>query len=610
MKSKSSQLYTIWQNIKYIISRSYDYSKLLFIYYGMFAILTAIQPFILIFFPKFIIDELIGFQRPLNLILMLTSMFLLSVITGFFIAYLQSLKTTQIIKITFQFSRKITEKNLTTDFINTENPDYLNKMENANRALSDVNNGLQGLLHNLFSLFSNSIAFIGYITIIASLNPFILLFLILAVICSYFLSLSAKKFEHSKNDEISSNDRRSAYAYQIMYDFAYGKELRIYNLASNIANMYKMAKEKRLKIHKDIKYRYFLIEIADTIFLLTREGLVYTYLIYLYLKGGITIGSFTMYFATIAGFTGWMKSIMNNIVHIRAQNLYINDLRKFLEIENEKETENTHPLPQTPYSIEFRNISFKYPNSENYVFKNFSIFIPTKQRLALVGHNGAGKTTFVKLLCRLYEPDAGEILINGINIQSFSKEQYHTLLSTVFQEIKILAFSVAENIALAENEMIDIEKVNDCLEKSDMSKKIASLKKGINTSMLKFLDAEGIEFSGGENQKIALARALYKNGEIIVLDEPTAALDALAEYNIYNQFDHYFEHKTAIYISHRLASTRFCDKIAFIENGELAEYGTHQELIERNGKYTEMFNVQAQYYKDVDGAKYENLCKY
>lgn len=181
------------------------------------------------------------------------------------------------------------------------------------------------------------------------------------------------------------------------------------------------------------------------------------------------------------------------------------------------------------------------------------------------------------------------------------------MLSTVFQEIKILAFSAAENIALAESEGINRERVQHCLEKAGLDKKIASLKKGINTGMLKFLDREGVELSGGEKQKLALARALYKNGGIVVLDEPTAALDALAESNIYNQFNHYFKDKTAIYISHRLASTRFCDQIALIENGVLAEYGTHQELMAGNGKYREMFALQAQYYQEEGGVNDEKL---
>lgn len=369
----------------------------------------------------------------------------------------------------------------------------------------------------------------------------------------------------------------------------------------------RMAKAKRLQIEQAIKYRYFMIGIVETILLLIREGVIYIYLIYLYINGGITIGSFMMYLATIAGFAGWMQSVINNIVHLRAQNLYINDLRSFLAIENDQEKKETLPLPPAPYSIEFRNISFKYPDSADYIYKNFSLLIPAKQRLAIVGPNGAGKTTLIKLLGRLYQPEQGEILLNGINIERFAQQQYYSLLSTVFQEIKILAFSAAENIALAESEGINRERVQHCLEKAGLDKKIASLKKGINTGMLKFLDREGVELSGGEKQKLALARALYKNGGIVILDEPTAALDALAESNIYNQFNHYFQDKTAIYISHRLASTRFCDQIALIENGVLAEYGTHQELMAGNGKYREMFALQAQYYQEESGVNDEKL---
>lgn len=598
MESKAQKKYTIWKNINYVILGTWNYSKLLFVYYGVFTIFTFVQPFIVIFFPKFIIDELTGLQRPSMLILLLAMMFLLSSIIGFITEYLEHLSKTQIMQVTFKFIYKHTEKNLSTDFKNTENPNFLNKMENARRSLFSVNNGLQGMLNILFSFGGGVIAFAGYITIVATLNPLILLFLIITILCSYYFTLKVKKYEHSKSDEISENDRRSGYAYGIMYDFAYGKDLRIYNLANIIASKYKMAKENHLKILKNIKYQYLIIGVIDVILLLLREGIVYAYLIHLFIKSEITIGNFTMYFVTIAGLTIGMQRLMNDIAQMRAQNLYINDLRNYLESINEKGTENPLSIQNAPYSIEFKNVSFKYPNSENYVYKNFSITIPAKQRLAIVGHNGAGKTTFIKLLCRLYEPDEGEILINGINIRGFSKEKYFTLFSAVFQEINILAFSVSENIAIAENEMIDYEKINEIIEKSDLINKISSLKNGVNTSMYKFLDDEGIEFSGGENQKVALARALYKDGDIVVLDEPTAALDALAEYNIYNRFNDLIGNKTAIYISHRLSSTRFCDKIAFIENGELIEYGTHTELLFKNEKYAEMFNIQAQYYKN------------
>ncbi|MDF2908925.1 MAG: transporter, ATP-binding protein, partial [Herbinix sp.] len=224
--------------------------------------------------------------------------------------------------------------------------------------------------------------------------------------------------------------------------------------------------------------------------------------------------------------------------------------------------------------------------------------IPMGQRLAIVGHNGAGKTTFVKLLCRLYDVTEGEILLNGINIKCYNKEEYLRLFSAVFQEVKILAFSAGENVALTEKENIDTDRLHQALEQAGVADKIASLANGTNTSLLKFLDDEGVELSGGENQKISIARALYKDGPIMVLDEPTAALDALAEYQTYMNFNQMVGQKTAIYISHRLASTIFCDTIAMFEQGEIIEYGSHAELLAKQGKYWDMFETQAKYYKE------------
>lgn len=227
-----------------------------------------------------------------------------------------------------------------------------------------------------------------------------------------------------------------------------------------------------------------------------------------------------------------------------------------------------------------------------------SLRIPFGQKLAIVGNNGAGKTTFIKLICRLYDVEEGEILLNGININHFDKTEYYKLFSAVFQEVKTLAFSIGENVALTTKEKINYEKVDKVLNQAGVFDKVASLKNGVNTAMQKILDDEGIELSGGENQKVSIARALYKNGDIMLLDEPTAALDALAEYQIYISFNEMVQGKTAIYISHRLASTRFCDVIALIEQGVLVEYGSHEELLKLNGKYSDMFEIQAKYYRE------------
>lgn len=604
-KTMEKKQYSVMENLKYIIKNSYDIDKRVFIYFGLFTIISAVYPFINIIFPKYILDELMYRQNEKNLILLLTMFFLLSSVLGFFISVLQNATFPRLVNIRLKFVGKLIDKCLFTDYKNTENPEFLNDLNTSERAIENDDNGLEGILHKLFSLGGGIITLLGYVVMIGRLNFLILLYIVVSVSLTYFLTLRVKKYEHKREEEISEVERRSGYIYNLMYDFSYGKDLRIFGLRGWIGNLFKDLKTRRFQITKDIKGKYLKIAISDCILLLIREGIVYVYLIWMVLNNNLSIGSFTMYFAAIASFAGIMTLIMTDMAHINSQNLYINDLRSFLERKEETEPEAPKKIPEGPYDIEFKNVYFKYPGSENYVYEDISFTIKAGQKLAIVGHNGAGKTTLIKLLCRMYEPDSGVILLNGINIKEFSKHEYFKLFSAVFQEIKTLAFSVAENVAATE-ENIDRERVLECLQKADMKEKVLAQKKGIDTSMQKILDDEGVEFSGGETQRIILARALYKNGGIVILDEPTAALDALAEKNIYEKFNDMVQNKTSIFISHRLASTSFCDVIAMFDNGKLIEYGTHTELLELNGNYADMFRVQAQYYKeDVE----DDLCK-
>jgi ABC-type multidrug transport system fused ATPase/permease subunit len=594
-KAKRSTL----TNVKFLVTNAWKIDKSIFWYFGLYTVFTAISPFIGIFAPKFLIDELMGGRRTEALILILGGFFLLSAVVNYLVAYLHGVYYPKMVKARFSFICMMQAKSMNMDFRHTENPKTLNDINSAGRAISNNSDGIEGVYHKLFGLFGSAISFVGYVAIVAVLNPLVLLYLVLNVLITYFLTLRVKTFEHDKKDNISEFDRKSEYIYKTMYDFSYGKDIRIYKLGNWLGRKFQQFKNERVKIHKTIKYKYFTVAAVDVFLLLLREGIIYAYLIYRVLSKGMGIGDFTMYFATISGFAVWMQKVMADIAHITAQNLYLNDFRDFLELDDEKENSSPTPIPsRKPYEIEFRNVSFKYPHSDRYIYRNLSFKIDPGQRLAIVGVNGAGKTTFVKLLARLYDPTEGEILLNGINIKDFNREEYNKLFSVVFQEIKMFAFSVAENVALTSESNINRTKVMEAIEKAGMHEKIKSLKNGIDTSILKVLDDSGVEFSGGENQKLALARALYKNGDIVVLDEPTAALDALAEYNIYKGFDGLVGSKTAIYISHRLASTRFCDVIAFFEDGQIKEYGTHEELLEKKGKYADMFNIQAQYYQE------------
>ncbi|EOU2019648.1 ABC transporter ATP-binding protein [Clostridium perfringens] len=593
---------TLLSNLKYIMGYAWSQDKVLFAQCGVYTILASIAPFIGIFLPKFLIDELLG-QRRIEIILMtLIGFFLLSSVVNYSIAWLRCAYSPRVTKIRTDYITMISDKIMKMDFKNTEDPEVLNKIKSVMNAVMSNNTGVEGVYHTLLGLFGRLTAFVGYISIVLFLSPWILLFLIINVLISYALTMRVKKYEYSQKEKAADKDRRTFYVFDTMYDFAYGKDIRIYDLKNILIDKFKKFRGERIDISRDVQGKQLKVKIVDVILLVIREFVVYGYLIYNVLFTGMGIGDFTMYFSTINGFGDWMKGILDDLANIKAQNMYLDDMREFLEIKSENK-EKTRDIPiDSSYEIEFKNVSFKYPKTDKYIYKNLSLKIKKGQRLAIVGINGAGKTTFVKLLCRLYEPTSGEILINGVNIKDFSKEEYYKILSVVFQDIKTFAFTVAENVSLENLEEVDREKVLHCIEKAGVGDKINSLQKGIDTSLLKILDGEGVELSGGENQKLALARALYKNGKIVILDEPTSALDAVAEYNIYKGFDELIGDKTAIYISHRLASTKFCDVIAFFENGEIVEYGTHEELLKKNGKYSDMFNIQAQYYKEESGA--------
>ena len=294
-----------------------------------------------------------------------------------------------------------------------------------------------------------------------------------------------------------------------------------------------------------------------------------------------------------------MSDFYAGVGDIQHCSLQTDDFRTFMEwpVEETGEFEDLSEVVKSgKLNFEFRNVGFKYEGAENYALKNLNLKFPAGQRLAVVGLNGAGKTTFIKLLLRLYDVTEGEILLNGVNIKKFRRNDYYNMFAPVFQNVELFAFPMAENVSMQNPENTDKALASTCAEMAGLKEKVENLPHGIDTELLKVVHEDGVDLSGGEKQKLALARALYKNAPVIVLDEPTAALDALAEYELYQNFDKMIQEKSAVYISHRLSSTRFCDVIAMFVAGEMVEYGTHEELIKKGGAYAEIFEVQAQYY--------------
>lgn len=326
-------------------------------------------------------------------------------------------------------------------------------------------------------------------------------------------------------------------------------------------------------------------------------GVVYAFVCLKALAGAFGLGSVTQYVASITKVSGGMSSFVSTLGDMRNNAPFLELTFEFLDIPNNmyQGSLTVEKRNDRKYEVEFRNVSFKYPSSENYALRNVNMKFEIGKRLAVVGMNGSGKTTFIKLLCRLYDPTEGEILLNGIDIRKYNYAEYMNIFSVVFQDFKLFSLTLGENVASGSN--IDREKVIDCLNKAGFGGRLAEMPNGIDTYLYTDYEKDGVNVSGGEAQKIAIARALYKDSPFIILDEPTAALDPIAEAEIYGKFDEIAGDKTAIYISHRLSSCKFCDEIAVFHEGAVIQQGTHASLVaDESGKYYELWHAQAQYY--------------
>lgn len=328
-------------------------------------------------------------------------------------------------------------------------------------------------------------------------------------------------------------------------------------------------------------------------------GLAYVFVCLKAWAGAFAVGSVAQYVTAITSLSANLGKLVTAWGEMRANVTMLRTTYEFLDIPNDmyQGSLTTEKRSDRQYEIEFRDVSFKYPGAEDYALRHVSMKFRVGERLAVVGQNGSGKTTFIKLLCRLYDPTEGVILLNGIDIRKYSYEEYIALFSVVFQDFQLMSFSLGENVAAAVE--YDTGRVLDCLGKAGFSERLKTLPKGLETMLNKDFDESGVQVSGGEAQKIALARALYKDAPFVILDEPTAALDPIAEMEVYTKFDEICGDKTAVYISHRLSSCRFCDQIAVFDEGSIVQFGTHDMLVSNeNGKYAALWNVQAQYYTE------------
>ncbi len=499
-------------------------------------------------------------------------------------------------EINREFDLLLGSKIIDMDFEIVEGPTGRNKYQKAKNSLGP--DGVYGFVTKLSMLFTNLIGIFTFGAITASLNPWLILILTGAQLLGFVSTLVENRLINKTKDPIAAVDRKLSYITKTSRDFAIAKDIRLFHLRDYLRQLSEyFVGERKFWTNK----MYFYYFISDTLRLLLNVGIeigVFAYIAYEALNGEMTKTALVLYAVSVTDFTYWIEYVGDTVSDIIPTNMQINDLREFLDISNSMENKNGKPLPaDTPYKIEIENLSFAYPETDRLILNNINLTINAGERLALVGVNGAGKTTLVKLISGLYRPTSGRIRVNGRDVSEINRDEYYGCVSAVFQEARIMPCSILENVSMLPAQESDIEKFNFCIRQSGLYEKIQKLPERENTLLVKNVNENAVELSGGEIQRLLLARAIYKDAPTLILDEPTAALDPIAENEIYLKYSEISKNKTSVYISHRLSSTRFCDRIVLLDNAEIAEEGTHEELMALSGKYAEMFRIQSKYYE-------------
>lgn len=494
-----------------------------------------------------------------------------------------------------EFWTEIIQKGITMDYCNLEPAAMQDKMWKGENALNGNSLGIEGLWSSSFELVCYSFGLLSYGGIILTIDIRVLLIMVAMSAAGFLLHRHAVKYSDKRLKENIQPDREFGLITWEARVPEYGKDIRIYHVENWFGRLFVKHIDRIKRWYTDTELRWYFPTVSDTAFGIIRDILMYSILISRVLHGTVTVVEFTFYVSIVSGFASWLSTFLFRVSAVMRTNLETKGYFECMDIKDVFLHGEGERLDVTaPVSIEFRDVSFRYENEEE-ILSHLSFKIEKGKKVALVGNNGAGKSTFIKLLCRLYDPTEGEILLNGIDIRYYDYNEYIQLFSVVFQDFKLFSFSIAENVAVSKE--FDEEKVKDCLRKAGFTERLGELEKDIHTNLFK-LKEDGMEISGGEAQKIAIARALYKDSPLVILDEPTSALDPVSEYEIYQSFDKLVEEKTAIYISHRMSSCRFCNQILVFDNGKIVQQGSHDELVrDEAGLYYEMWSSQAKYYQ-------------
>lgn len=622
MKKKTVR-YSLFENIKYVVAGINKWQPAILPLMVLHGITAGLSTFVWLYAVKWIIEifqkEGVTADKVQQVLILVVAASVIELIMLVLSNLSEKGSEGRMHDVEYRFALFWVTKVWTMPYPMHENPEVQNAIFKARRAINSNDNGVAGFQYWGNQVFPLALKAVTALVLLCFVNPIIVLLVIIISYIRFDLINRASVFEKEVcENQVAKEQMASDKYYTDTADFAFGKDIRLFRMQGPLYRLLQRYTDLLNAQAGVAQKRYARNYVLGDVLELVQEIATYGLLIYMVITAKMSVADFTLYLGSAHSAATALNEIFGKIIRINKESLHINDFRDFIESDERGVPETKSDFKRdyqicedaykqsgtviwdknADYKFEFDHVSFKYPGSDSYALKDMSITLNAGEKLAVVGLNGAGKTTFVKLLCRLYEPTEGHIYLNGKDIAEYELNDYWELIAPVFQEDESFAFSIAQNVAMKEKEGQDREKIEKALVEADLLEKVQQLSKGMDTYLYKNLEDDGTDFSGGQKQKLMLARALYKAAPVIVLDEPTAALDAIAEAKSYENFNSMAGGRTCVYISHRLSSTKFCDAIAMFADGQLVEYGNHETLMTKQGRYAELFRIQAQYYTE------------
>ena len=583
----------IRNNTWYILSKTWKYEKRLIIIILFQIMIGVILPLATAVLPAWIVDAIGNGMNHIT-IARLAVVIILLMICNTAVTYIASIQETYLLNSKMGFLSSLLRKEMEIDYAYAESPEGQNKFQNAFMSIVNDYQGIPGMLSLIAPLIGNILSLTVNVFIIIEFNVWIVVVLTVTAVVHFGIAAKIRKKQDALRDSMADSSRKLEYIYEYMSGNASTREIKIFDMQKWIVDVLNNVTQIRIGLARKSAGFNFFLSVSDCVILALRDAFAYFVTFWAVYTGKIEVWEFVFYLGIITCISSGFTELTNTLASFGQRNMEVSTFQEFLDLDCSDEgigLENMKPV-----TIELRDVSFQFCDDGPYILRHINLVLHESEKIAFVGENGAGKSTLVKIICGLYKPTEGKVLVNGVNLEEIKLSDYHRLLATAFQDIHILPMTIGENIAFGEVDSY-VEEIRKCIKVAGLGNEFWDIMKPLT----RMLDANGLVPSGGQEQKLILARVafklLYKNAQILILDEPTAAMDAISEKAFYEKYMRLSKHKSCILISHRLKSTSFCDSIVVMEKGQIIECGTHEELMDSNTHYRALYELQSSYYQ-------------